>query len=448
MLRDAAGGDLSVLVVLVQGTASAAAEPVLQDVVVAPGAVSSASTMALAPDGRIFVAEQAGRLRVIKDDALLSTPFLTVPVTSDGERGLLGVDLRPRLRDQPLRLRLLHGREPGREPRRALHGERANPDVADPASAQVILDNIPLAVRLPQRRRAALRARRQALHRGRREPHGGNAQSAQLDDGQAAPRSTPTARSRPTTRSTRHRQSAIWALGLRNPFTFDIEPGDRADLHQRRRPGHLGGDQRGVRSRRPRTTAGRPPRARRPTRASRRRSTTTRTVRPAARSPAARSTTRRRRNFPAELRRRLLLRRLCGGWIERRRPDDQARADRFATGIAGAGRIDVGRGRQPLLPRARAGRGHRRAGSSTPAPRRRSPAPAADDGLRRRHGDLHRRRRGTAPLPTSGSATAPTSPARPRSTLHARRATPPTTARSSGRRDATPSARRRATPRR
>ena len=43
----------------------AAAEPVLQDTVVASGTVSSATTMALAPDGRLFVAEQAGRLRVI-----------------------------------------------------------------------------------------------------------------------------------------------------------------------------------------------------------------------------------------------------------------------------------------------------------------------------------------------------------------------------------------------
>ena len=49
----------ALFVMSVQGTALAAAEPVLQDVVVAPGSISSATTMALAPDGRIFVAEQA-----------------------------------------------------------------------------------------------------------------------------------------------------------------------------------------------------------------------------------------------------------------------------------------------------------------------------------------------------------------------------------------------------
>jgi glucose/arabinose dehydrogenase len=51
--------------------------------------------MAFAPDGRLFVAQQNGRLRVIKNGALLSTPFLTVNVDASGERGLLGVAFDP-----------------------------------------------------------------------------------------------------------------------------------------------------------------------------------------------------------------------------------------------------------------------------------------------------------------------------------------------------------------
>jgi hypothetical protein len=47
--------------------------------------------MQFAPDGRLFICEQGGRLRVVKDGALLPTPFLTVTVSSTGERGLLGV---------------------------------------------------------------------------------------------------------------------------------------------------------------------------------------------------------------------------------------------------------------------------------------------------------------------------------------------------------------------
>src|SRR5262249_23318066 len=45
--------------------------------------------------GRIFVCEQGGTLRVIKNGTLLATPFLTVTVDSSGERGLLGVAFDP-----------------------------------------------------------------------------------------------------------------------------------------------------------------------------------------------------------------------------------------------------------------------------------------------------------------------------------------------------------------
>ncbi len=58
--------------------------------------VNAATRMAFAPDGRIFVAELAGHLRVIKNGALLPTPFVTLNVAGGGsERGLTGVVLDP-----------------------------------------------------------------------------------------------------------------------------------------------------------------------------------------------------------------------------------------------------------------------------------------------------------------------------------------------------------------
>ena len=57
--------------------------------------LSSPTAMEIAPDGRIFVAEQTGALRVIKDGVLLPTPFLTLSVNSSGERGLIGVAFGP-----------------------------------------------------------------------------------------------------------------------------------------------------------------------------------------------------------------------------------------------------------------------------------------------------------------------------------------------------------------
>src|SRR5687768_13063663 len=61
---------------------------------VATGLVSP-TTMTVAPDGRVFIAQQGGALRVVKNNVLLTQPFLTVSVDSSGERGLLGVAFDP-----------------------------------------------------------------------------------------------------------------------------------------------------------------------------------------------------------------------------------------------------------------------------------------------------------------------------------------------------------------
>jgi glucose/arabinose dehydrogenase len=58
-------------------------------------ALSNPTAMALAPDGRIFVCQQGGQLRVIENGALLAAPFVTLTVDANGERGLLGVAFDP-----------------------------------------------------------------------------------------------------------------------------------------------------------------------------------------------------------------------------------------------------------------------------------------------------------------------------------------------------------------
>ncbi|HEX8911731.1 MAG TPA: NPCBM/NEW2 domain-containing protein [Humisphaera sp.] len=57
--------------------------------------LTSPTAMQFAPDGRVFVTEQGGSVRVIKDGQLLPTPFVTVNADSTGERGLLGVTVDP-----------------------------------------------------------------------------------------------------------------------------------------------------------------------------------------------------------------------------------------------------------------------------------------------------------------------------------------------------------------
>ena len=65
-----------------------------QETILASG-LASPTAIAVAPDGRVFVSLKAGQLRVIKNGVLLATPFVSLTVDSSGERGLIGVTLDP-----------------------------------------------------------------------------------------------------------------------------------------------------------------------------------------------------------------------------------------------------------------------------------------------------------------------------------------------------------------
>jgi glucose/arabinose dehydrogenase len=59
------------------------------------GGLSDPTAMTFTPDGRLFVCQQGGQLRVIQNGTLLPTPFVSLTVNSSGERGLLGVAIDP-----------------------------------------------------------------------------------------------------------------------------------------------------------------------------------------------------------------------------------------------------------------------------------------------------------------------------------------------------------------
>ena len=85
---------VGVALVVTQPAASATLPNGFAETQVATG-LAAPTAMAFAPDGRLFVAEQGGRLRVIKNGTLLGMPFLTLNVNSSGERGLLGIAFDP-----------------------------------------------------------------------------------------------------------------------------------------------------------------------------------------------------------------------------------------------------------------------------------------------------------------------------------------------------------------
>ncbi|MEA2897400.1 MAG: hypothetical protein QOJ84_3015, partial [Bradyrhizobium sp.] len=100
---------------------------------------------ATAPAGdtdRLFIVEQTGAIKILNLNTgqVLATPFLNVTVDSNGERGLLGLAFDPDYATNGFFYiyRTVPGSTPHNEVDR--YHVSANPDVADPASASVVLN--------------------------------------------------------------------------------------------------------------------------------------------------------------------------------------------------------------------------------------------------------------------------------------------------------------------
>lgn len=86
---------LLALLAIVSPRANAALPAGFVDITMA-GNITNGSCLAVAPDGRIFVGQQNGVVRIIKNGAPLPTPFVAITVNSAGmERGLLGLTIDP-----------------------------------------------------------------------------------------------------------------------------------------------------------------------------------------------------------------------------------------------------------------------------------------------------------------------------------------------------------------
>ena len=190
--------------------------------------LSSATAFAQAPDGRIFIAEQGGSLRVVDSNgALLTTPFTTLVVDSNGERGLLGVAFHPNFGITNQWVYVYYTTLPPGTHNRVSRFT-ANGNVVIPGSESVLADLPNLS--------GATNHNGGALHFGidgkLYVAVGDNADSSKPqnladpfgkmlrfnDDG-----SIPT--DNPFFASQTGLARAIWAYGLRNPFTFAFQPG-------------------------------------------------------------------------------------------------------------------------------------------------------------------------------------------------------------------------------
>src|SRR5436305_5646812 len=182
--------------------------------------IASPTAMAIAPDGRIFVCSQTGALRVFKNGVLLTTPFVTLSVDSVGERGLLGVAFDPHF---TLNHYInLYYTVPGTPAHNPVVRFTANGDVVLAGSRVILLELNSLST--------ATNHNGGALHFGPDgnlyiavgdNANGSNSQNLSnlrgkilriAPDGTIPP-------DNPFVQSTTARHE-IWALGLRNPFTF------------------------------------------------------------------------------------------------------------------------------------------------------------------------------------------------------------------------------------
>src|SRR6266849_365202 len=188
--------------------------------------LSSPTAMEFAPDGRLFVCLQGGNLRVVKNGALLPTPFVTLTVDSSGERGLLGVAFDPSFATN--NFVYVYYTVPGSPAHNRVSRFTASGNVATPGSEFVLLNLNDLS--------SAGNHNGGAIHFGPdgklyiavgENANGSNSQTLSNLLGKMlrinSDGTIPT--DNPFFNTATGVNRAIWALGVRNPYTFAVQPG-------------------------------------------------------------------------------------------------------------------------------------------------------------------------------------------------------------------------------
>lgn len=194
--------------------------------------ISAGTALETTADGRVFVCEQRGALRVVRDGRLLDEPFVTLPVDDFWERGLIGVTVHPGFPAEPYVYVCYVAKEPYTHHR--VSRFTAAGDRAVPGSERILLagdDQRTLGGHVPAGHQGG------ALHFGTdgtlyvaigEQTAETPAQSLSSFQGKIL-RINPDGTipdDNPLLDQTSGKYRAIWALGLRNPFTFAVrEPG-------------------------------------------------------------------------------------------------------------------------------------------------------------------------------------------------------------------------------
>ena len=201
-----------------------AAQASFYEVVVADS-IANPVSMAIGSDGRVFVCEQGGALRVIKGGVLLEKPFLVAPVYTFDEQGLLGVALDPQFTSNGHLYVCYTTLTPTRHNRIVRY--TASGDTAMAGSAVTIVD-LPTNVANYHQGGTLRFGPDGKLYTGTGDnANPGNSQSLNTTFGKLlrmnADGSIPA--DNPFLGSTSGINQTIWARGLRNAFSFTFQPG-------------------------------------------------------------------------------------------------------------------------------------------------------------------------------------------------------------------------------
>ena len=196
------------------------------------GGLTGGTALDVLPDGRVLVCEQTGSLRVVDRGRLLDRPALTLDVDPTWERGLIGVTVDPRFPDPPFVYVCYVAKSP--HPHHRISRFTLSGNQADPASERALLegdDQRLLGGKVPAGHQGG------ALHFGvdgmlyaAIGEQTAGAPSQRLDTFQGkvlriGPDGTIPS-DNPFAAEAEGKYRAIWARGLRNPFTFAIRRPD------------------------------------------------------------------------------------------------------------------------------------------------------------------------------------------------------------------------------
>ena len=189
--------------------------------------LNTPTSMEFSPDGRLFVAEKGGSLRVIKNGALLPAPFLSLSVSTESERGLLGIAFDPNFAsNRYVYVYYTRVNSPIKNRVSRFTASFTNPDLVESSSEVVILDDI--ASDAGNHNGGAIHFGLDGklyIGVGDGGTNSGSSQSMSTLSGKLLRiNSNGTVPSDNPFVGVSGARGEIWALGLRNPFTFAVDP--------------------------------------------------------------------------------------------------------------------------------------------------------------------------------------------------------------------------------